>query len=88
MGSLEILVIAVGGTNGDISYSLADADADESLKAERLNSEMLTHDQHNFDLILGLMVSDEFYVKYTTLQLMTGKREYITFLSNTIFLCI
>lgn len=76
IGALEILVLAVGGSTSNNMSACARQDAnmseDETMRAERINSEMLTHDTHNVELLLDLMMSDEFYVKYTALQLMTA----------------
>ena len=63
VGALEALALAVGGQTQD---------KDGGSDAERMNSEMLTQDVSNVNLMLSLVAGDEFYVRYGALQLLSA----------------
>ena len=83
IGALEVLISAVGGIGGangsnDTSTMAGTSDdaaapgEDDVSRAERMSGEMLTQDGKNIELLLHLVMSDEFYVKYSALQLLTA----------------
>ena len=63
VGALEVLAMAVGGQTQD---------KDGGSDAERMNSEMLTQDVSNVNLVLTLVAGDEFYIRYGALQLLSA----------------
>ena len=74
VGALEVLVLAVAEEgHNDIKDGSKD-DVNDSISSQKINSEVLVQDVNNIELLLDIILnSEEFYLKYNSLQLLTGK---------------